>query len=873
MELTKSSDFEKIVGQIQSTNFAIDESAQAIIMDSLINLYSDPIGSIVREATSNCIDAYRERELKKQGKIPLEGEDDLKWFSDKHTIELAFTPKNSLLGVEGTFIFKDWGVGLSEQRVKDIYTRFGNSTKRVNNYQIGGFGIGAKAPFSYADTFYVKTRYNGIEYTYMLYKGEAVPSMDLVSKKETKEKNGTHIIVPLNEYNDTSKFRDAINRQLKYFDNIVYNGVEEHCGSLSEAEIVYNNNDVLIDTSGSTAGILVGNVQYPIDWRLIEISELYCGAYFKFNIGEIDLVPSRESIRYTEKTKLLIKDKIRTVRNIFTKEIQEELEAETDMVAYLRKVSEIKRMSDGNYYGRTGKSLIGKKAYISGKNALSKLGYKDYKLRDLKFSDLMEWFEFQRVGRASDSRYVGGYKITFSKIDQWSTLFNDTNPDEPFYYVEETYSRKKDFYILNQFPEERSKNFIRFKIREHLGDRGSTYPKDEKFIKEFIECPCIKSYLNLDMADDVIQDEDIGLFESEKDRRKREEKVFFKKLICSDKSWANDISDRVGFTGKESDFGNIEDDEATIIYGFSEDDALLKRVGGIVLSRAGRHGGTGNHRKLIDDDKIKVYKIAANVEKYFTKHIYIKDFFMEKHPLLKEYYTACQLQEFRKGWEYLKAFKRYNEDIFNIYEEVTKFMDNHDSQESGLELTNEFKDEILSLCSESSLVLQELIDKRDVLEEYSKGLDLLLFIPDLQKIAQDQKLVRQVREYLKFKNKTIVEPEGATRAEVKDKVYDYYKKFFVNIGNWSYLESAKENKFKIAPRYKEWIKANPIGGHTSYDEVPNEGARRDWKEIKKSWFNDWYDKIDTKFLENLFDEQFNIYLTFKIEKDEVLYSL
>ena len=37
--------------------------------------------------------------------------------------------------------------------------------------------------------------------------------------------------------------------------------------------------------------------------------------------------------------------------------------------------------------------------------------------------------------------------------------------------------------------------------------------------------------------------------------------------------------------------------------------------------------------------------------------------------------------------------------------------------------------------------------------------------------------------------------------------------------------------------------------------------------------NDWYDKIDTRFLENLFDEQFNIYLTFKIEKDEVLYSL
>ena len=246
---------------------------------------------------------------------------------------------------------------------------------------------------------------------------------------------------------------------------------------------------------------------------------------------------------------------------------------------------------------------------------------------------------------------------------------------------------------------------------------------------------------------------------------------------------------------------------------------------------------------------------------------------MEKHPILKEYYTASCLQKFRKGWTYLSAFKRYNEDIFNIYEEVTKFMNRHDSQESGLELTNEFKDEILSLCSESSLVLQELIDKRDVLEEYSKGLDLLLFIPDLQRIAQDQKLVRQVREYLKFKNKTIVEPEGTTRAEVKDKVYDYYKEYIRDRGNWNWIEAAKTNKFKITPKYKEWVDANPLGGSSSYNGVPDEQARQNWKEIKKSWFNDWYDKIDTMFLENLFDEQFNIYLTFKIEKDEVLYSL
>ena len=52
-------------------------------MDSLINLYSDPIGSIVREITSNCIDANRERDLKIDGKIPMETEDDKSFWSTR----------------------------------------------------------------------------------------------------------------------------------------------------------------------------------------------------------------------------------------------------------------------------------------------------------------------------------------------------------------------------------------------------------------------------------------------------------------------------------------------------------------------------------------------------------------------------------------------------------------------------------------------------------------------------------------------------------------------------------------------------------------------------------------------------------------------
>jgi len=60
MKLTQHKNVDEVIGVQKQHKFKITDGSQAIIMDSLINLYSDPIGSIVREITSNCIDANRE---------------------------------------------------------------------------------------------------------------------------------------------------------------------------------------------------------------------------------------------------------------------------------------------------------------------------------------------------------------------------------------------------------------------------------------------------------------------------------------------------------------------------------------------------------------------------------------------------------------------------------------------------------------------------------------------------------------------------------------------------------------------------------------------------------------------------------------------
>ena len=133
MKIEREHVVDELIGDVKTNKFKIGEDSMGIIIDSLINLYSDPIGSIVREVTSNCYDAHLEKDLKVKHVIPMTEEDDVKWFypSDKKP-QIEFQEENILLGIGNAFLFRDFGVGLSNKRVEEIYTLFGNSTKRDN---------------------------------------------------------------------------------------------------------------------------------------------------------------------------------------------------------------------------------------------------------------------------------------------------------------------------------------------------------------------------------------------------------------------------------------------------------------------------------------------------------------------------------------------------------------------------------------------------------------------------------------------------------------------------------------------------------------------------------------------------------------------
>lgn len=128
MELRKENSIETASIGSEVKDYKSSISAENIdLVLSLVSrgIYSDPIGSLIRELTSNCIDAHTE--LGEQKPI---------------LVNIKYDIENECYYIE----FVDKGIGMSEERVQNIYTNFFSSTKRNTNSLIGGLTTEIPSP-------------------------------------------------------------------------------------------------------------------------------------------------------------------------------------------------------------------------------------------------------------------------------------------------------------------------------------------------------------------------------------------------------------------------------------------------------------------------------------------------------------------------------------------------------------------------------------------------------------------------------------------------------------------------------------------------------------------------------------------------------
>ena len=182
----------------ESIGMSLDlDSAQVLMQMLSKNLYSDSIGSAIRECASNALDSHRRAQVQSPIVVKF-------GTNDQYNYE---------------FSVEDFGIGLDDNDVKNIISKYGKSTKRDSNTELGMMGLGFKAPLAYASSFYFTCRKDGVERKYMMYEGEDTNSIDLIYENPTTEKNGVKVIIPVSR-SDRWDFENKIKEQLAYFQNV-----------------------------------------------------------------------------------------------------------------------------------------------------------------------------------------------------------------------------------------------------------------------------------------------------------------------------------------------------------------------------------------------------------------------------------------------------------------------------------------------------------------------------------------------------------------------------------------------------------------------------------------------------------------------------
>lgn len=297
--------------------FSIKTTAKAFdILSS--GLYTDPILAIVRELSCNAWDAHVAA-----GNV-----------NSPFEIHLPNT-------LEPWFHVRDFGTGLSDADVMNLYTTYFESTKSDSNAFIGALGLGSKSPFSYTKAFEVVSRFNGMRRTYSVFINEdGVPSIARLGEINTDEHNGLEVRITIAS-SDWYVFAEKTAKALRWFPikpTVV--GMQRFVWPEMARERLEGTGWKLFEknfaTDYSKMTAVQGNVAYKVDISKLSLSnsdtKILENAHLVgfFDIGELEVAANREEIRYDDRSKAALIEKIAEVRIGVLRSIEEQVDALKD---------------------------------------------------------------------------------------------------------------------------------------------------------------------------------------------------------------------------------------------------------------------------------------------------------------------------------------------------------------------------------------------------------------------------------------------------------------------------------------------------------------------------------------------------------------
>lgn len=216
--------------------------------------------------------------------------------------------------LEPWFSLRDYGTGLEDADVANVYGAIGVSTKRDSNEVIGCFGIGSLSPYSMCDSFTVKSYLNGIVRTYQCMRDDQrKPKVVPLGSAPTDEPNGLEVKLTVD--GKCSEFEEQAKHVFLFWEgtlpNINSDCVKRSCEAMRDKYVFKGDNFGLTPSWGSMYA-LMGNIAYKIPNSL---DEFEVDGYLKFDLGELEFDTARENLSMTDKTKAALSAKFASVKD------------------------------------------------------------------------------------------------------------------------------------------------------------------------------------------------------------------------------------------------------------------------------------------------------------------------------------------------------------------------------------------------------------------------------------------------------------------------------------------------------------------------------------------------------------------------------
>lgn len=272
--------------------YDIDVASMRELMMFMVNLYPHPKLAVVRELSTNALDSHKER---------LAMDPDWEW----RPIEVI-TPND----LSPSLIIRDFGVGMDLDDIKQVYTKFGASTRRESDDYTGSLGMGSKSPFAYCPSFTVKSVKNRKKILAQVSRREDnTPAFTIMDHLDTDEPNGVEVTIPRMTVGD---FEHEVPTFFQYWreGEVLVDGMEpSRTKGIRLGDSIVVQSVERSEVRDLSDVVVMGNVPYRIDQRhrLFTPEDINYSrttrviAYVKMN--SVAFAPSREELIYTDQTK------------------------------------------------------------------------------------------------------------------------------------------------------------------------------------------------------------------------------------------------------------------------------------------------------------------------------------------------------------------------------------------------------------------------------------------------------------------------------------------------------------------------------------------------------------------------------------------